>query len=77
MCCLPLLFAGCGGHAKSEESASAPKPTDVRLILDYLPNTIHVAFYSALDQGYYKRDNLNVDIVAPTSTTDTLRLMAA
>lgn len=69
---LPLFVAGCGG--KKDQTAENGEP--VRLILDYLPNTLHVAFYSALDQGFYKDGDLDVSIMAPTSTTDTLRLMA-
>ena len=72
--CLPFFIAGCGGHSEKTEE----KPlTDVKVILDYLPNTLHVAYYAAMDQGYYKDAGLKVDIIAPTSTTDTLRLMAA
>jgi putative hydroxymethylpyrimidine transport system substrate-binding protein len=74
VCCLPLVIAGCGGHPKTVEPKSE---TPVRLILDYLPNTLHIAYYSALDQGYYKDNGLKVEIMAPTSTTDTLRLMSA
>jgi putative hydroxymethylpyrimidine transport system substrate-binding protein len=69
--CLSILFAGCGGHSRPEGE------THVKLILDYLPNTLHVAYYSALDQGYYKKAGIDLEVVAPTSTTDTLRLMAS
>jgi len=73
LCCLPLFMAGCGKSAAADDKGGQP----VRFILDYLPNAIHAAFYAALDQGFYSENGLAVSIMAPTSTTDTLRLMAS
>ena len=57
--CLSILaLAGCGGHSKT----GAEKATHVELILDYLPNTLHVAYYSALDQGYYTNAGIDIEI---------------
>lgn len=39
---------------------------DVTVILDYVANTNHTGMYVALDQGYYKEEGLNVNIVEPT-----------
>jgi len=49
----------------------------VRLILDFLPNAVHAGLYQAEAAGYYRRAGLSVRIEPPTSTSDTLRLMAA
>ena len=47
------------------------------MILDYLPNAVHAGLYQAEAAGYFRDEGLNVRIDAPTSSSDTLRLMAA
>ncbi len=66
-----LLLAGCGKQAVEGERAP------LRLVLDYLPNPIHAGIYYAQDSGYYEEAGVALSITAPTSTTDTLRLVAA
>jgi putative hydroxymethylpyrimidine transport system substrate-binding protein len=68
------LAAGCGG--KTREAATGTT-RQVRVILDYLPNAVHAGLYQAEAAGYYRDEGLNVRIDAPTSSSDTLRLMAA
>lgn len=72
---LAALLGACSGGASGEQEATSGTP--VRLILDYLPNAIHTPFYSASDQHFYADKGLDVSILAPTSTSDTLRLMAS
>src|SRR5271165_6476248 len=69
-----LILAGCRQKARE---ASPGSPRQVRVILDYLPNAVHVGFYQAETAGYFRDERLNVRIDAPTSSSDTLRLMAA
>jgi putative hydroxymethylpyrimidine transport system substrate-binding protein len=69
-----LILAGC--HEKARE-ASPNSPRQIRVILDYLPNAVHVGFYQAEAAGYFRDEGLKVRIDAPTSSSDTLRLMAA
>jgi ABC-type nitrate/sulfonate/bicarbonate transport system substrate-binding protein len=69
-----LILAGCGQKAKETSQGSSRQ---VRVILDYLPNAIHVGFYQAEAAGYFRDEGLAVRIDAPTSSSDTLRLMAA
>jgi putative hydroxymethylpyrimidine transport system substrate-binding protein len=69
-----LILAGC--REKAQE-VSTDSPRQVRVILDYLPNADHVGFYQAESAGYFRDEGLNVRIDAPTSSSDTLRLMAA
>jgi len=89
---LALTVAGCGGDdeggsggqtgATQAQAASAcarpqlASPTDVTLILDFLPNPVHVAIYQSLATGTYKANNINLKAQTPTSTSDTLRLLA-
>ena len=46
-------------------------------MLDFLPNAVHAGIYHALAAGYYDEQNLDLRIVTPTSTADTLRLIDA
>jgi putative hydroxymethylpyrimidine transport system substrate-binding protein len=69
-----LVLAGCRGKARE---ASTPSERQVRVILDYLPNAVHAGLYQAEAAGYFKQEGLSVRIDAPTSSSDTLRLMAA
>ena len=69
-----LALAGCG---KKPGGASSGSTQQIRVILDYLPNAIHAGFYQAEAAGYFLDEGLNVKIDAPTSSSDTLRLMAA
>ncbi len=73
---LPALFLiGCGERGEIPPPAAAPRP--VRLILDFLPNPIHIGFYQAMAGGAYAEAGLDPAIHTPSSTSDTLRLMAA
>jgi putative hydroxymethylpyrimidine transport system substrate-binding protein len=69
-----LLLAGCRGKTGDASPGSARQ---VRVILDYLPNAVHAGLYQAQAAGYFKDEGLTVRIDAPTSSSDTLRLMAA
>ena len=52
-------------------------PVQRTLILDYLPNAVHIPIYNALAKGYYKDAGIDLKIETPTSTSDTIKLMAA
>jgi NitT/TauT family transport system substrate-binding protein/putative hydroxymethylpyrimidine transport system substrate-binding protein len=88
---LALAVAGCGGGDDDEGSGAGTgttqaagacadqklaSPTDVTLILDFLPNPVHIAIYQGLATGTYKANNINLKVQTPTSTSDTLRLLA-
>ncbi len=69
-----FVCAGCRQGLREQAGSS---PRQLRVILDYLPNAIHVGLYQAESAGYFRNEGLNVRIDAPTSSSDTLRLMAA
>jgi len=69
-----VILSGCHGRARD---ASPGSSRQVRVILDYLPNAVHAGLYQAGAAGYFRDEGLNVRIDAPTSSSDTLRLMAA
>ncbi|MGE5703393.1 MAG: ABC transporter substrate-binding protein, partial [Clostridia bacterium] len=41
------------------------KLTDVKLVLDWTPNTNHTGLYVARDKGFFKEQGLNVEILPP------------
>jgi NitT/TauT family transport system substrate-binding protein/putative hydroxymethylpyrimidine transport system substrate-binding protein len=53
------------------------RPTKATLILDFTPNAVHAGIYRALAAGYYKHANIDLKVVQPTSTQETLKLIDA
>jgi ABC-type nitrate/sulfonate/bicarbonate transport system substrate-binding protein len=51
--------------------------TKATLILDFVPNAVHAGIYRALAAGYYRRQNIDLRVVQPTSTQETLKLIDA
>jgi NitT/TauT family transport system substrate-binding protein/putative hydroxymethylpyrimidine transport system substrate-binding protein len=81
-----LALAACGSSGTSPNAAKSStairgealaKPTNVTLILDFIPNAVHAGIYRAIAAGYYKADNINLRVIQPTSTADTLKLIDA
>ena len=58
-------------------SAKLPSKTNATLILDFIPNAVHAGIYRAVAAGYYADNNINLKIIQPTSTADTLKLIDA
>lgn len=57
-----------GGNANSSSgSEQSPALRDIKVVLDWSPNTNHTGLYAAKELGYYKEEGLNVDIVLPGS----------
>ena len=55
--------------------AALPERTDATLVLDFVPNAVHTGIYCALANGYYEQNNVELEIIEPTSTSDTLKLI--
>src|SRR5207237_4469459 len=53
------------------------KMTSATLVLDFVPNAVHAGIYRALAAGYYRRSNVDLHVIQPSSTADTLRLIDA
>ncbi len=69
LCCLGL--ASCGSDAGSAETRKAT------LVLDFVPSPVHAGIYEAEAKGYYEAEGIDLEIVEPTSTADTLKLIDA
>ncbi len=83
---LACALAACGssssapaGHATYRPAHPTPlrHTTHATLILDFTPNAVHAGIYRALAAGYYKHENIDLKIVQPTSTQETLKLIDA
>ncbi len=78
---LVLCVAACGqpagdpgaGDAEGNEAGDL---TPVTVVLDWTPNTNHTGLYVALDQGFFKEQGLDVQIVQPGDNVAT-QLVAA
>ena len=73
------LFEQSSNASVSVHVVPAPlaHPTQATLILDFTPNAVHAGIYRALAAGYYKRENIDLRVVEPTSTQETLKLIDA
>lgn len=72
--CIVILFSGCGEPKKTTVTEGKEK---VSIMLDWYPNAVHSAIYTALEKGYFADEGLDVDIKMPAETNDPLKLVAA
>lgn len=86
-----LGAAGCGSSDKDEKAAAPtttattaassdgklPEMTKATLVLDYIPNALHTGIFRAIAAGYYEQENIDLRVIQPTSSADTLRLIDA
>ena len=79
LCLVVVALTGCGGSGSgsSAPSAGTPRPQQATLILDFVPNAVHAGIYRALAAGYYRREGIDLRVVTPSATTDTLKLIDA
>ncbi|MFN8112205.1 MAG: ABC transporter substrate-binding protein [Solirubrobacterales bacterium] len=63
------VAAGCG-----DDDAEAGA-TPATLVLDFVPGPVHAGIYQALAAGYYEEAGIDLKVIEPTSTADTLKLI--
>lgn len=69
-----LAIAACGDSPGSGDDAGTREAT---LVLDFVPGPVHAGIFTAVERGYYAAEGLDLEIVEPTSTADTLKLIGA
>ena len=67
-CLGSLGLAACG--------ASSDTPT-ARLMLDFTPNAVHAGIYSAVRRGYDRKEGVPLEVLQPSESTDSARLLLA
>ncbi|MCC6983585.1 MAG: ABC transporter substrate-binding protein [Bauldia sp.] len=71
----PFLLAL--GAALSPAQAQAPATEEVTLLLDWFVNPDHAPLVIAKEGGYFEREGLDVEIIAPADPSTPPRLVAA
>lgn len=74
-CLLVVALAGCGQAEKSQ--ATKARLRQATLILDFIPNAVHAGIYTALERGWYRKEGIDLRVVTPSATTETLKLIDA
>lgn len=66
-----LVVAGCsrGTEGRPEEAA--------RLVLDFQPNAVHAGIYLALKRDFDGAEGVTLSVAAPSSSTDSVKLLLA
>ena len=59
-------------NSKKEDSLK-----EVSIILDWYPNAVHSFLYTAIEKGYFKDEGIKLNIIYPSSPSDSLTLPAA
>ncbi|RAP76890.1 ABC transporter substrate-binding protein [Paenibacillus montanisoli] len=66
---LSLALTGCGAKKENEAGANDGAETDklkeIKVVLDWTPNTNHTGLYVARDNGFFEKHGLKVDIIQP------------
>jgi putative hydroxymethylpyrimidine transport system substrate-binding protein len=57
--------------------AALPHPVKATLILDFVPNAVHAGIYRAIAEGLYRREDIELKVIEPSETQDTLSLIDA
>ncbi len=66
-----------GAAARTPLPLPLPHPAKVTLILDFTPNAVHAGIYRALAAGYYRRENIELQVEAPSATVEPISLVSA
>jgi ABC-type nitrate/sulfonate/bicarbonate transport system substrate-binding protein len=67
---LALAVAGCGSGSSTPRATRA-----ATLVLDFTPNAVHAGIYSALARGYDRAQGIRLRVIAPSASTDSVKLL--
>jgi putative hydroxymethylpyrimidine transport system substrate-binding protein len=63
------FIGGCGS------SSGTPLQQKASLVLDFTPNAIHAGIYSAIARGFDDGEGVHLHVIAPTASTDSIKLL--
>lgn len=72
-CLVAAMLVGCGSSTSSTRSGAKAHPAT--LILDFTPNAVHTGIYVALARHYDRAAGVNLHVIAPTASTDSIKLL--
>jgi putative hydroxymethylpyrimidine transport system substrate-binding protein len=74
-------LAACGSQTGANPAPApaekASEPTELTIALDWYPNAVHSFLYAAEEQGFFKEENLKVNLQMPSDSNDPLKMTAA
>jgi putative hydroxymethylpyrimidine transport system substrate-binding protein len=73
VCALAVAVAACGSSATTTRASAHVR--DATLILDFTPNAVHTGIYAALANHYDQDDGVDLHVIAPTASTDSIKLL--
>jgi ABC-type nitrate/sulfonate/bicarbonate transport system substrate-binding protein len=65
-----VVLGGCGQGAPG-----APQGEDATLVLDFTPNAIHAGIYTAVARTFDDGEGVHLHVVAPSASTDSIKLL--
>jgi putative hydroxymethylpyrimidine transport system substrate-binding protein len=66
-----VVVAGCSHGSEDRPNESA------KLILDFQPNAVHAGIYLALERDFDGAEGVDLSVAAPSSSTDSVKLLLA
>ena len=66
-----LLVAGCSRGSEDSPNEAA------KLVLDFQPNAVHAGIYLALERDFDGAEGVTLNVAAPSSSTDSVKLLLA
>jgi ABC-type nitrate/sulfonate/bicarbonate transport system substrate-binding protein len=74
-----LAASGCGSSPSGAPPASAQtsshSPRSATIVLDFQPNAVHAGIYMALRHGYDSSAGVHLHVIAPSASTDSIKLL--
>ncbi|HUB75565.1 MAG TPA: ABC transporter substrate-binding protein [Solirubrobacteraceae bacterium] len=70
-----VVVAACGSSHGSSAGDAAVTAKPVSLVLDFTPNAVHAGIYAALERGYDRDAGIDLHVIVPSQSTDSIRLL--
>ncbi|MBV9465765.1 MAG: ABC transporter substrate-binding protein [Solirubrobacterales bacterium] len=67
-----LLASACGASTTPTPATAAKRAT---LVLDFAPNAVHAGIYTALVRRYDRAAGVRLEVIAPSASTDAIKLL--
>ena len=72
-----LGLSACGSSSRTGSSSSPRVPRPATLGLDFTPNAVHAGIYAAVARHYDLAQGVRLHVIAPSASTDSVKLLEA